>query len=246
MQYGSQPPASGGNNALVIGLVVGLVVLVLGGGAVGAFLYLNAPDPLTTVTMPKITTIPEPSEDTSDSPSNPPVTDEPTEPSATPTESDSPSAGADSPLSDTEFKDWDFKLGDVALQAQKVGGWTYDDCDPVDGKGGVLAKNDCEQAIELAYSARSGHVKAVQVIMAFPTKEDASATATRLTSLSSDAVKWRKDKTHSTYAFGKYAAAAMGKYVIYTVVTADNTGKSQAPRYLSYLQSDHANYFIWR
>ncbi|MEO3871163.1 hypothetical protein ABGB18_20315 [Nonomuraea sp. B12E4] len=242
MQYGSQPPSSNGNNALVIGLVVGLAVLLLGGGAVGAFVYFRAPEPSTTVTMPTTTTLPE----TSETPSTPPTTGEP-EPSPTPTEPEPTSTTREpgSPLSDTEFDDWNFKLGDVALQAKKVGGWTYDNCDSVDGKG-VLAKNDCERAAEIAYSAKSGHIKAVQVLMAFPTTKAAKATATQLARLSSDAVKWRQDQTHSKYAYGKFGSAASSNFVIFTVVTADNTGKSLAPSYLRYLQSDFMGYFIFR
>ncbi|MDX3111724.1 hypothetical protein, partial [Nonomuraea angiospora] len=150
-----------------------------------------------------------------------------------------------SPLSDDEFEDWDFKLGDVKLQAKKVAGWTYDSCDPVDGQG-VLARNNCRNAVQLAYSAYGGHIKAVQLVLSFPSEGAAKTTATRLASLTSDAVKWHTDKTHKSYAYGKMRSGASKKYVVITVLTADKAAKPMATYYHQYLQSDIANYFLFR
>ncbi|MFG1703710.1 hypothetical protein ACFLIM_10990 [Nonomuraea sp. M3C6] len=249
-QYGPPPvqyarQASGNRvSVLIIGMVIGLTVVVLGGGAAGAFIFLRTPDPMPTIAMP--TTDPFPTTTTpppSDPPSDPPSS----EPSTTPTEPEPTTRRPDpgSPLKDTEFDDWNFKLGKVKLEARKVGGWTYDSCDPVDGQG-VLAKYDCERAIQLAYSAYGGHIKAVQVMMSFPTEQAAKTTATRLAKLTSEAVNWKKDKAHSKYAYGKIRSSASKKYVVVTVLTADKTAKSLATYYHSYLQSDHASYFLLR
>ncbi|MFI7638771.1 hypothetical protein [Nonomuraea sp. NPDC049400] len=250
----SPPPKS--NNALIIGLVTGLAVLLLGGGGVGAFLYLRSSgsEP-TTVTLPSAdpfptttTTSPSPSDSPSASASASPSDPSASEP-AEPTPSDTPPSSRrvdpGSPLTAGEFSDWDFKLGDVELQADKVGGWTYNSCDPVDGRG-VLAQNDCQRAVQLAYSADGGHIKAVQIMMSFPSEQAAKKTADRLASLDSDAVKWRKDKAHSNYAYGKIRTGHAKQYVVVTVLTADKSAKSRAARYHSYLQSDHASYFLFR
>ncbi|MEW9547289.1 hypothetical protein [Nonomuraea sp. NPDC050783] len=115
----------------------------------------------------------------------------------------------------------------------------------MDGEG-VLAKYHCESAIQLAYSAYSGHLKAVQLIMAFPTASDAKSTAKRLQNLTSDAVRWRTDKTHKSYAYGKILSGSVEKYVLVTIVTADSSAKSKAQKFHAYLQADHANYFVMR
>ncbi|GAA3132055.1 hypothetical protein [Nonomuraea salmonea] len=134
-------------------------------------------------------------------------------------------------------------MGTVKFRANKVAGWTYDTCTPVDGKGGVLRKNKCERAVQLAYSAYSGHLKAVQLIMEFPSDQAAKTTADRLSKLSSDAVTWRQDKAHSDYVYGKILSGASRKYVVVTIVTADKTAGEKAPGFHAYLQTDHTSYF---
>ncbi|MFB4278847.1 hypothetical protein ACBJ59_26395 [Nonomuraea sp. MTCD27] len=241
--YAPQPPPKN-NNALIIGLVVGLAVLLLGGGGVGAYFYLRSPGPAPNVALPS--TAPTTSPPSSPAPEEP--TDSPTpEPSTTPTDTlpTSKRAQPGSPITDDEFDDWKFALGGVKFNANKVGGWTYDSCDPVDGQG-LLAKNNCQRAIQVAYSAYSGHLKAVQVMMSFPTDKAAKTTADRLAKLSSDAVKWRQDKAHASYVYGKIRSGASKKYVVVTIVTADKSAQSKASNFHAYLQTDLASYFLLR
>ncbi|WP_327585257.1 hypothetical protein OHA25_57855 [Nonomuraea sp. NBC_00507] len=245
-QQFSPPPRR--NNGLIIGLSVALGVLLLGGGAIGAVLYLNSSGPATTVALPSTapsvpTTTPEQSDPPSATPSDPPTS----EPSTAPTDPTPTSKRVQpgSPLTHNEFDDWSFGLGGVKFNANKVGGWTYNSCDPLDGEG-VLAKYDCERAIEVAYSAYGGHLKAVQLMMSFPNEKAAKNTATRLSKLTSDAVTWRKDKAHATYAYGKIRSSASKKYLIITIVTADKSAKARAEKFHAYLQTDHASYFLMR
>ncbi|MGP3918424.1 hypothetical protein [Nonomuraea sp. 10N515B] len=242
----SPPPQR--NNGLIIGLSVALGVLLLGGGAIGAVFYLNSSGPATTValqsTAPSVpTATPEQSDPPSTTPSDPPTS----EPSTAPTDPTPTSKRAQpgSPLTHNEFDDWSFGLGGVKFNANKVGGWTYNSCDPLDGEG-VLAKYDCERAIEVAYSAYGGHLKAVQLMMSFPNEKAAKNTATRLSKLTSDAVTWRKDKAHTTYAYGKIRSSSSKKYLIITIVTADKSAKARAEKFHAYLQTDHASYFLMR
>ncbi|MEU6722230.1 hypothetical protein ABZ917_00800 [Nonomuraea wenchangensis] len=241
------PPPKRRNTGLIITLCIVLGVLLLGGGTVGVIAYLNRSTPDTTAAL--TTTAPTPAPSGTQQPATP--SDSPTsdpDPSSDPgpTSTTAPPSSAESPLRHDEFKDWNFQLGTVKFAAQKVAGWTYDNCDPVDGEG-VLAKYKCESAVQLAYSAYGGHLKAVQLIMAFPSTADAKSASNRLQKLTSDAVKWRTDKTHKKYTYGKILSGSALKYVLVTIVTADSSAaKAKASQFQAYLQTDHAKYFIMR
>ncbi|MCK2220988.1 hypothetical protein MF672_045365 [Actinomadura sp. ATCC 31491] len=245
--YG-QPPKQR-NNGLIIGLCIALGVLLLGGGTIGTIVYVNNSDKSGTTTAalssPTPTTLPSQSQSQSAAPSAEPSQSATTDPDPTPSSTASAPSSADAPLRHDEFNDWNFSLGSVKFSADKVAGWTYDDCDAVDGEG-VLAKYHCKNAVQLAYSSYSGHLKAVQLIMAFPSNSEAKNAANRLQKLTSDAVKWRTDKTHKSYAYGKILSGSVLKYVLVTIVTADNSAKSKATKFQAYLQTDHAQYFLDR
>ncbi|GAA3250281.1 hypothetical protein [Nonomuraea helvata] len=214
-------PAPRDYPGLVTTMVAILVVLLPSGFAFSLYKHLNAPDADTAVTLP--TTDPTP---------------QPAQPS--PSENERPGL----PIDDDELSNWTFRLGSVTLKAEKVGGWTYDSCAPIDRQG-VLAKNKCERAVQLAYSAYRGHLTAVQVIMSFPTVKAAKATAAHLAK-SSRAVKWRRDKMLSKYVYGKIRSGATKTYILLTVVTADKTAQAKATQFHHYLHRDHLNYFVFR
>ncbi|MEU6788515.1 hypothetical protein ABZ912_55810 [Nonomuraea angiospora] len=199
-----------------------LAVLLPGGFTFSVYRYLSAPDPSAAAAPP--TTEPAP---------------EPKEPS--PSENE---RRPDSPIDADAYGDWDFRLGSVAFKAEKVGGWTYDSCAPVD-RNGVLARNKCERAVQLAYKAYRGHLTAVQVIMSFPTTKAAKATAVRLAN-SSGTVKWRRDKMLDEYVYGKRRVTSIGRYVLLTVVAADKTAQAKAMRFHHYLHTDRSNGFLFR
>jgi hypothetical protein len=206
---------------VVTTLVVILAVLLPGGFAFSLYKCLNSPGPDTAVALPARNPTPGPAE-------------------PRPSEQARPR----SPIDDDEFGDWNFRLGSVAFKAKRVGGWTYDSCAPVDRQG-VLAENDCESAVQLAYSAYGGHLTAVQVIMSFPTEKAAKATAKHLAK-SSRAVKWRRDKILGKYVYGKIRSGATKRYVMLTVVAADRTAQAKATRFHHYLHADHANSLLFR
>lgn len=202
---------------VVSALVVILAVLLPGGFTFSVYRYLRAPDPSTAAASPA---------------------PEPKEPS--PSKSERPK----SPIDADGYGDWNFWLGSVTFKAEKVGGWTYDSCAPVD-RNGVLAKNGCEHAVQLAYTAYRGHLTAVQVIMSFPTAKAAKATAVRLAN-SPGAVKWRRDKMLDKYVYGKRRVTSTGRYVLLTVVAADRTAQAKATRFQHYLHTDRSNAFLFR
>ncbi|MEV4014367.1 hypothetical protein AB0J35_28080 [Nonomuraea angiospora] len=195
-----------------------LAVLLPGGFTFSVYKYLSAPEPNAAAASP--TTEPTPG---------------PEEPR--PSENERP----DSPIDADEYGDWNLRVGGVSFKAEKVGGWTYDSCAPVD-RHGVLARNKCERVVQLAYTAYRGHLTAVQVIMSFPTVKAAKATAMQLAS-SSRAVKWRRDKMLDKYVYAKQRVASTERYVLLTIVTADRTAQAKATRFQHYLHTDRSNSF---
>ncbi|MEO3887193.1 hypothetical protein [Nonomuraea sp. B5E05] len=249
--YGSPPEQP--NKVLIIGVAAALAVILLAGGGYGVYAYMGAPDPVPTVALqtpspsqsdaPSSSASGEPTSSPTSEPSADPTSEPSARPSTNPGESNNPEPG--SPITHGEFPDWKFSLEGVSFTADKVGGWTYDTCATLDGQG-ELARNKCERAVELAYSAYSGHLRAVQVIMSFPSEAAAKTAATRLAKLSSKAVKWRRDQALDKFVYGKIRSGAVEKYVVVTVVTADRTARAKATKFHHYLQADHKNYFLFR
>ncbi|WP_155126684.1 hypothetical protein [[Actinomadura] parvosata] len=247
--YGGLPVKR--HNTLLIGLSAGLGIVLLLGGTAGAVAYFNTTRAQTTGLSGTGTSGPT----TAPLRSDPPAAEPSEEPSGEPSEeaSDGSSgttrgtaqAAPGSPIEHTEFGDWKFRFEGVKFEANKVGGWSYDTCDPVDGQG-VLARNKCERAIQVAYSAYRGHLRAVQVTMAFPTDKAAKAAAARLAKLDASAVNIRSDMTLDTFAYGQIRANVAKKYVIATIVTADRTAKPKADKFHLYLQADAMSYFLLR
>ncbi|WP_157548168.1 hypothetical protein [Nonomuraea candida] len=207
---------------VVTALVLILVVLLPGGLAYSLYRYLDpASAPALTVSWPAAG--PEPEEEPG------------------------PSGQARPPdrrIHADQYGDWNFRMGDVAFQARKVGGWTYASCAPVDRRG-LLAASGCERVVQLAYRAYGGHLTAIQMIMAFPGEKAAQAALKRLTG-ASGAVKWRRDTMLDTYAYGKQRLTRTRSYVLLTVVTADKTARARAARFHRYLHADHAASFLFR
>ncbi|MEU4571685.1 hypothetical protein ACBI99_42835 [Nonomuraea sp. ATR24] len=250
--YGApQPPKRG--KGLVIALVAGLAVLILGGAATAVvYVVNNRPDDRVVAQPPAASDTPTAPETTPPGTPDPatsvPATPDPSASAAetpAPSPSDTARAEPGAKLNHDEFKDWNFKLSGVSYQAKKVGGWNYSSCDPVDGAG-VLAKTNCDHAVQVAYTAYGGALKGVRIVMAFPTEADAEEASTKLGKLSSDAVLWRKDRTHASYAYGKIRMGDARNVVVVTIVTATKAAESKATKFHNYFQADAAGYFLFR
>ncbi|MEV0619402.1 hypothetical protein AB0I81_39210 [Nonomuraea sp. NPDC050404] len=223
-------------------------MLVVGGGA-AAYAYLSAPGPAPTVALPSTS----PSTSSPSESASPPQAPTTAPPQSTPPESTSPTntqptstpAQSGTPITHNEFDDWTFTQGGVKFEADKVAGWTYSSCKGLDSQG-VLVKNRCQRAVQLAYSAYGGHLKAVQLVMSFPNDQAAKITADRLATLSSNAVKWRQDKALPSYAYGKILSGSAKRYVVMTIVTADKSARTKAPNFHAYLQTDRATSILSR
>ncbi|MCF6474013.1 hypothetical protein FAF44_37355 [Nonomuraea sp. MG754425] len=250
--YGHQPgpppygPAPGNStNRVLIGVVAVLAaLLLLGGGAFGAYALLGSPGPAPTGIAQPTTSLPAPP--SSAPPTSAPPSSEPPTATGTPEPTDPPSTStnrSDEPLAHSEFGDWNFSLKGEKYAARKVGGWTYDSCDPLDAEG-VLADNDCESAVQLAYTAYGGNLKAVQIIASFPKTGDAKATANALKNSADTKVAWRRSSAHSRYAYGAIYTGSYLNYLVVTVVTANRSAQPKAKKFHTAMQSDRGVYLF--
>lgn len=249
-EYDYGAPAE--RNTLFVGLSACLGVVFLLGGTAGAVAYFTAaratpPVDLSGLGASGPTAAPSrpasPSAEQSAEPSAE-QSEEPFGPAGTPGKDATPGPtrpAPGSPIAHTEFGDWKIDRNGLRFGAAKVAGWTYDTCDPVDAQG-VLARSGCERAIQVAYTAYRGHLKAVRFMLAFPTAKDAKTAATRLSRLSSTGVNVRENTIFDPFVYGKIRTNAARKYVVATIVTADETAASKAGKFHLYLQADTTSY----
>ncbi|MEV0613545.1 hypothetical protein AB0I81_09490 [Nonomuraea sp. NPDC050404] len=214
-----------------------MVVLLPGGFTFSLYKYLKPPESSPEASTVAASRSAEPTPEHSTEPT-------PERSAERTSEAEESSGNQDAPIDADQYGDWNFRMGDTAFKAKKVGGWTYDSCAPVD-RNGVLARNNCERVVQLAYSAYRGHLTAVQVIMAFPTDQAAEAAADRLAKTSGQ-VKWRRDTMLDEYVYGRQRVGQTKRYVLLTLVTADKTAQAKAQRFHQYLHADHSGSFLFR
>lgn len=251
-----KPPPSR-NTGLMLALAAGLAVVLLGGGTVGAISYINA----TSDGQPtSAEATAEPSRPTSapweskapaeETPAQEDVlpSGEPDDPASTPdsgtdggTDSGTETGTGSGTLAHTDFDDWRFEFEGERFSAKKVGGWTYETCDPVDARG-VLAESKCRRAVQVGYSAYRGHLRAVQVTMEFPS-EQAAQNAARRMGQDDRALNIRRDMTLPDFAYGRVLTHPVANYVMTTIVTADKTAERRALKFHAYLHADSVTRF---
>lgn len=174
-----RPPSGGGRAVLVALLVVGLLAVV---GIVATVVVLTGDDDVTpsadpgTSSAPTSTSSETATETATDTPTvespSEPVTSDP--PSSDPSTPDAP-VDPDSPFSYTEYgDDWDFRIGDVALQADFQQGWDYPDCTDVE-VGDALTSIGCVRASEWTLRALDGKLAMTHLVLTF----DSEAAAKR-------------------------------------------------------------------
>nr|SBO92620.1 hypothetical protein BN4615_P2134 [Nonomuraea gerenzanensis] len=224
---------------MLIGVIVTLsALLLLGGGAFGAYAYLNSSTPQPTrIAQPTTSTPPTTAPPTTDPPPPDPT------PTDSPTPSSTPSTSSDTPLEHTEFGNWNYSLKGEKYAARKVAGWTYDSCAPLDAEG-VMADNNCASAVQLAYTAYGGNLKAVQIIFQFDAAGDAKKTANQLKNSADRKVAWRRASAHSRYAYGAIYTGAYLNYVVVTVVTTNESAKPKAKKFHTAMQTDRGISFF--
>ncbi|TQL66499.1 hypothetical protein FB381_0361 [Nocardioides albertanoniae] len=229
--YGALPPAPdpqgggsanessyarpGGPWALVIGLGALAVVLVLAAIVTAGIVLLRG----------------------SDDPSAGPA---PATASSPPT-SPSPSAGSSTPdpggLADDLFAgEWNFKLGDVQMDATYVAAKDYPDCGPI--ASAALEKKGCRYAAMGIHDAEGGKLRLLRIIYVFDSDAAASAAATSAKETDFDL------PTGSLIAddvIGKWVAKDSSKAVVVGFVTAQKgVTEKTADEFLHYGTADIA------
>ncbi|GAM48019.1 hypothetical protein [Nocardia seriolae] len=213
----SQPPKS--NTGLIIGVVAGLVVMLA--IAVGAIVLVSKDDKSSQADATTTTT-------TTEATSAPATTR--TAPTTT-----KPAAGG-SRFHYTEYgKDWDFKFGDVELHAKYVTGRDFDTCAQID-KAGTLTGLGCQVASEMAWKAEGGELMLTQIVM---TMSDSGQADAAYGQFDNKDVKLSDGTYIADFETGKWKAATLGKFVVYTVATATSSvDEATVDKYLSWRSKD--------
>ena len=177
-----------------------------------------------------------------------PTATEPTpEPTPTETESEDPApAPATGKLTASEYeKDWDFKLGDVALKAKHKAGWDYATCAPV-AKGGKLEKLGCKYAVEVTYTALGGRLQFTHLFLTLPS-DAAASKAVSQDKLTDADFSIRDESFVPDYKLGKYRDNSGGSWVVVTVATAKaGVSEKQLENYLKYSNTDFSSALLFR
>lgn len=162
------PGASGGGRTVLVTLLV-VAVLVVAGIVVTVVALAGRDDATPTAAATSSRTTDTPSGTPSDTPTEPsPSAPSPSAPSAPATEDTGP-VDPGSAFSYTEYgDDWDFRFGDVALQATFQQGWDYPDCTSVE-VGDALTSIGCVRASEWTLRALDDRLAMTHVVLTFDT-----------------------------------------------------------------------------
>ncbi|MET1058385.1 MAG: hypothetical protein ABWX84_02230 [Nocardioides sp.] len=169
------------------------------------------------------------------------------EPAPTETETEDPApAPTGGKLKAAEYtKDWDFKLGDVALKAKHKAGWDYATCAPV-AKGGKLKALGCRYAVEVTYTALGGKLQFTNLFLTLPSP-GAAAKAVSKDKISDADFTVRDESFVPDYKIGKYRDNDGGTWVVITVATARaGVSEKQLENYLKYANTDFSSALLFR
>ncbi|RMI27864.1 hypothetical protein [Nocardia stercoris] len=146
----------------------------------------------------------------------------------------------------TEFgKDWNFKLGDVALTASWVKGEDFPSCSPIE-KAGKMTGLGCKSASRLTWKAEGGALMLSQLVLTMSDESSASA-ASQDGQFEDDDLHWPADGEISDWATGKWRDGSQKNFLVITEVTATSgVDPDLAAKYLKYRQSDSVTAFLFR
>ncbi|NNH68298.1 hypothetical protein HLB23_00105 [Nocardia uniformis] len=228
-QQGYPPPqAPKPNTGLIVGLVVAVVAaLVL---VVGAVVVVNRKDDSNQAADASTTT-----ETTT-------ATTTTTAETTTAPRTTTPAASAK--LGYAEYSgDWDFRVGDVALQAQWVSGNDETSCAPIE-EGGKLTSLGCEYAARLTWSAEGGEVILTQFIVGMG---DAAHASAAVDAFEDADVKLGPGMYVDHWETGKWRNGAEKEFLVITFATATATVATETvEKYLRYRHNDTTGALLFR
>ncbi|WP_148611551.1 hypothetical protein [Nocardioides rubriscoriae] len=121
------------------------------------------------------------------------------------------------PLSYREFAhDWDYRMGDVALQATFEDGTDHDGCGPAENDG-ALTGLGCVDAVEWTYRALGGDLALSHLVLTMRSREAATRAVDRdlITEES-----WRlRPSSYLDGSPGSWKVSAVGQFLVLTVET---------------------------
>ncbi|MEV6067881.1 hypothetical protein AB0L82_15115 [Nocardia sp. NPDC052001] len=209
-----QPPRS--NTGLIVGIALAAVaVLAVGVGAVVVLTGGDSSDQATVTT----------------SSVEPPIETTSTRPNTT-----TQAAPAGNRFTYTEFGEaWNFRLGDVALQADWVQGRDYDTCGPVE-ENGKLTGLGCQYASELVWKSENGGLMLTQFVL---TMSDAAKAAAAEDHFDDGDINLPAGTYISHFETGKWRDGSEAEFLVITLATADTTVDSDTvEKYLRYRHTD--------
>lgn len=148
----------------------------------------------------------------------------------------SKAAPAGKRFSYTEYgKDWNFKLGAVALQATYVSGRDYDSCAQIE-KAGKLTGLGCRAASEMAWKAENGELMLTQLVL---TMSDADKAAAASGNYDDTDVVMPAGSYIADFETGKWIDGDQGTFLVITEATATAAvDEATVNKYLKYRSSD--------
>ncbi|GAA4213638.1 hypothetical protein [Actinocatenispora rupis] len=147
-------------------------------------------------------------------------------------------------LSEKQYHDWRFRLGDVALSADKTGGRDADTCGPFE-RDRSMTSHGCRYGIELDYTADHDRIRFLHVILAFDTAAHAKQVDGALTE---DDLVFNGKALHpkSATKAGKWTHRNTNEYIVVTVCTTSSAADvEQVDTYLHYANADEASALLW-
>ncbi|MVU78159.1 hypothetical protein GPX89_13000 [Nocardia sp. ET3-3] len=222
-----QPPKS--KAGLIVGVIAAVVVVLA--VAVGAIVLVSKKDDSSQAAATSTTSV-----TTSDSA---PTTTR----GSAPTTSKAAAPGGKK-FSYTEYgKDWNFKFGDVALQATYVSGRDFDSCAPVEANG-KLTGLGCTAASEMAWKSENGGLMLTQLVLTMSDETKASAAVDQF---EDDDVVLPSGSYIADFDTGKWMDGNQGKFLVITeVTTTAEVDEPTASKYLKYRHKDTIGALMFR
>ncbi|MGX1807165.1 hypothetical protein ACWIGI_15740 [Nocardia sp. NPDC055321] len=227
--YGQPPTPPRSNTGLIVGVVLGVVAVLA--VAIGAVVVLTKDDGGQNQASTTSTTTTEEST----------TSEAPTTTKSTTTTKAAPSGGK---FSYTEYgQDWNFKLGDVALQASWVEGKDYSTCGPIE-EGGKLTGLGCQYAAEMVWKSENGGLMLTQFVLGMG---DATAASGAEGQFDDNDLNLRSGSYIANWHTGKWRDGSEGQFLVITFATADaSVATDTVEQYLRYRHSDTLGALLWR
>ncbi|WP_067691314.1 hypothetical protein [Nocardia jejuensis] len=221
------PPPPKSNTGLIVGIVLGVVAVLA--VAIGAIVIVTGGDDSSQAATSTTTTTTTTTAKTT---------------TTTRTTTTSKAAPAGGRFTYTEYgQPWNFRLGDVALQADWVEGHDYDSCGPLE-KAGKITSLGCKYGSELVWKSEGGALMLTQLIFTMNSESSASGASGQFDDKD---INLPAGSYIADWETGKWRDGSQGQFMVVTFATATSAvGADVVEKYLKYRQSDTIGALIFR